>query len=114
MPRRLGHVAVCSITCCIALLSLLPWLAWLRCMHGPSSPSSSLLRTCPSIQTVHQFCELTCCCAPFHPVLQRERFWAYVSTHSNGWAAIVLVSSVNAVCYNMVRLWPVRHSGIML
>jgi len=46
--------------------------------------------------------------------MQRERFWAYVSTHSNGWAAIVLVSSVNAVCYNMVRLWPVRHSGIML
>lgn len=35
--------------------------------------------------------------------LQRDKFWAYLPSHSNGVAFIMLVSSINAVCYNMVR-----------
>jgi hypothetical protein len=34
--------------------------------------------------------------------MQREKFVAYLPTHTDGAAFIILVSSVNAVCYNMV------------
>lgn len=35
--------------------------------------------------------------------LQRESFYDYLPAHMNGVALIILVSSINAVCYNMVR-----------
>lgn len=46
-------------------------------------------------------------------MLQRERFLAYLPAHSNGVAFIMLVSSINAVCYNMVGAgqWWVLGSG---
>ena len=41
--------------------------------------------------------------SPITPCLQRESFLTYLPNHSNGVAFIMLVSSINAVCYNMVR-----------
>lgn len=35
--------------------------------------------------------------------VQRESFYDYLPAHMNGVALIILVSSINAVCYNMVR-----------
>lgn len=35
--------------------------------------------------------------------LQRQAFYDYLPAHMNGVALIILVSSINAVCYNMVR-----------
>lgn len=40
---------------------------------------------------------------PLLPPAQRERFLDYLPSHSQGVAGIMLVSSLNAVCYNMVR-----------
>ena len=37
------------------------------------------------------------------PALQRENFYEYLPSHTQGVAFIIIVSSINAVCYNMVR-----------
>lgn len=39
------------------------------------------------------------CCA----FLQSKSFWAYLPSHTNNVAAIILGSSINALAYNLVR-----------
>ena len=41
---------------------------------------------------------------------QRERFLEYLPSHSQGVAGIMLASSLNAVCYNMVSHAASRHA----
>ena len=55
------------------------------CQH---SPAGFALLTPPTIR-------------PAAP--QRERFLAYLPSHTSGVAFIMLASSVNAVCYNLVH-----------
>ncbi|PSC74164.1 sugar phosphate phosphate translocator [Micractinium conductrix] len=52
-----------------------------------------------------------CCLAPFYWIYERERFWVYLPSHTDGVAMIMLVSSINAVCYNMIHSLMIKKTS---
>lgn len=51
------------------------------------------------------------CLAPFYWTYERAAFMAYWPSHINGAAFIILVSSVNAVCYNLVHSLMIKKTS---
>ncbi|EFN59787.1 hypothetical protein CHLNCDRAFT_133480 [Chlorella variabilis] len=51
------------------------------------------------------------CLAPFYWMYERDKFLVYLPTHYEGTGFIILVSSVNAVCYNMVHSLMIKKTS---
>lgn len=51
------------------------------------------------------------CLAPFFWAYERESFYDYLPAHMNGVALIILVSSINAVCYNMIHSLMIKKTS---
>lgn len=51
------------------------------------------------------------CLAPFFLIYERTHFLEYLPAHSNGVALIILVSSINAVCYNMIHSLMIKKTS---
>ncbi|PRW61386.1 Drug Metabolite transporter superfamily [Chlorella sorokiniana] len=51
------------------------------------------------------------CLAPFFLIYERERFLEYLPSHSQGVAGIMLVSSINAVMYNLTHSTLIKRTS---
>jgi len=51
------------------------------------------------------------CLAPFYMIYERQRFMEYFSTNHSGVLIIMIVSSINAVCYNLIHSLMIKKTS---